>query len=260
MYIFSAIIFFFGASLGSFVALIVNRYNTGLSFFWGKSFCFSCNTKLKIKDLVPIFSFLGLKGKCRYCGIKIPKEVLFIEIVMGLLSLLAASKSNLLSFEQGSHYLILTLIFAVILLISLYDLKHFIIPDTFLLALLALSVLYLLVLDTQFSILNHIGASLILPLPFLCLFLISKGRLFGLGDIKYIAVFGFLLGMAGGLSAVILGFWTGALYALLALFVFKKNLTMKSEIPFGPFLSLGIILSLYFDIDLFHLNEFFQFI
>jgi prepilin signal peptidase PulO-like enzyme (type II secretory pathway) len=102
----------------------------------------------------------------------------------------------------------------------------------------------------------------------LFIFLISKGTWLGFGDVKYIAVIGFFLGFAQGLSAVILSFWIGAVFSLTALFLkkivsgtnlplLKNNLTIKSEIPFGPFLSLGIIVSFYLGLDLFHINELF---
>jgi leader peptidase (prepilin peptidase) / N-methyltransferase len=288
-YIFGIIIFLFGTALGSFVCVIANRYGTGLSFLKGRSVCFSCNTELKTKDLFPVFSFLFLKGKCRYCKSKIPKETFFVEIIMGVLSVLAAFKSGLFgdNFQFSFiihnsyfiiHFLILTCIFGTILLISLYDLKHFIIPDSFLVVLFILSIFYVLISSpSHFSLLlatsywlliTNLISGIILTLPFLLIFLISKGTWFGFGDVKYIAVLGFLLGIANGLSAVVLAFWIGAIFAVIALF-FKKitphinlpllhnNLTMKSEIPFGPFLSLGAIICLCLSIDIFHIHELF---
>ena len=282
-YFFLTLIFLFGAALGSFVAVIANRYNTELPFLKGRSICFSCNTKLQRKDLVPIFSFLFLKGKCRFCGSKIPKETLFIEILMGALSVLAFLKSGLLASDfsfiiHNSYfiihffqYLLLTAIFANILLISIYDLKHFIIPDSFLAALFLLSFLHnsLFIIHNSFfySLLQFTASGLILAIPFLLIFLISKGAWFGFGDVKYIVVLGFFLGFAQGLSAVILAFWIGAVFSLIALSLkrlaphinlplLRNNLTIKSEIPFGPFLSLGTIASFCWNIDLFQINFF----
>jgi leader peptidase (prepilin peptidase) / N-methyltransferase len=99
---------------------------------------------------------------------------------------------------------------------------------------------------------------------------ISKGTWFGFGDVKYIAVLGFFLGFDMGLSAVVLSFWIGAAVALVLLLMkkilpwvnlplFKNNLTIKSEIPFGPFLSLGIFLSFCLNLDLFKIHEFLNF-
>jgi prepilin signal peptidase PulO-like enzyme (type II secretory pathway) len=280
-YIFGIIIFLFGAALGSFVSVIANRYNTGLSFLKGRSVCFSCNTQLQNKDLVPIFSFLSLKGKCRYCQSKISKETIIVELLMGVLSVLAALKSGLFSLRLGAwsleseiSYLLITIIFAVILLISVYDLKHFIIPDSFLVSFFIFSLIYLFIfnfpiLHTSYFILQNLLSGLVLALPFFLIFIISKGTWFGFGDVKYILALGFLLGFIQGLSAVVLSFWIGAAFSIIIL-VFKKivpsmnlpllknNLTIKSEIPFGPFLSLGVIISFCLSLDLFQIHELFN--
>ena len=267
------LIFLFGAALGSFVAVITDRYNTGLPFFKGRSFCFSCNTQLKNKDLIPIFSFLSLRGKCRHCRSKIPHQTFIIEILMGGLAVLAALKSGFISLPfswlLATGYLLLTFIFANILLISFYDLKHFIIPDSFLISFFLLSLFYTLLLDASY-LLPHLFSGLLLTLPFLLLFLASRGKWLGFGDVKYIAVLGFFLGLPGGVSTVILAFWIGAAFSIFSISLkkigllmnlpnFKNNLTMKSEIPFGPFLSIGIIISFYLNADLFHLQTLFNF-
>jgi len=275
LYFYLIFIFLFGTAIGSFITVIANRYNTGLPFFKGRSFCFSCNTQLRTKDLVPLFSFLSLKGKCRYCGSMIPNETLIIEILMGALSVLAALKSlelGVWSLEAWISYLMLTAIFAIILLISIYDLKHFIIPDSFLVWFLVFSFLYIsLPLSSQFLTLNfyHLLSGVLLALPFLLIFVGSRGRWLGFGDVKYILVLGFFLGFVEGLSAVILSFWIGAAFSLFAISLkylklhinlplLKNNFTIKSEIPFGPFLSIGIIVSFYFSLDIFQIHELFN--
>ncbi|PIR40095.1 MAG: hypothetical protein COV33_01670 [Candidatus Zambryskibacteria bacterium CG10_big_fil_rev_8_21_14_0_10_34_34] len=281
-YFFGFIIFLFGAALGSFILVVANRYNTGLPFFKGRSICFSCNVQLKNKDLFPIFSFLSLKGKCRYCESKISKETLVVEILMGFLSVIAALKSGFFGFDfsiiHNSYFLIqnflnfiiLLSIFATILLISIYDLKHFIIPDSFLIALFIFSLFYVLLLATGYWLLaTNFLSAVLLALPFLLIFLIFKGRWLGFGDVKYILVLGFFLGFVEGLSAVILSFWIGAVFSLIALSLkyfklhlnlplLRNNFTIKSEIPFGPFLSTGIIISFYFSLDIFQIHEFFN--
>lgn len=288
-YIFWTLIFLFGAALGSFISVIANRYNTGLSFWFGRSFCFSCNTLLRKIDMFPILSFIRLRGLCRYCGSKIPHETFFTEIIMGFLSVLAALKSGLFPLQfplllatsywlLTVNYLLLTSIFAVILLISVYDLKHLIIPNSFLIVLSAFSLIYVCIFlfpafDPYFTpeivknIFIRLASIVVVPLPFLILFFISKGRWIGMGDVKYMAVLGLLLGISSGFAAVILSFWIGAAFSIIAIAVnrlkrhlpnFSNNLTIKSEIPFGPFLSLGIIISLYFNVDLSQIQKFFQ--
>lgn len=275
------VIFLFGAAIGSFILVIAERFNTGLPFLKGRSVCFACNTKLSKKDLFPIFSFLFLRGHCRYCGAKIPKAALFVEILMGALSVASVFKIGSLgnnfqflifNFQIIFNFLILNSIFAVILLISVYDLKHFIIPDSFLIFLFGFCFLFLSIFQSfNLSILaSHLvslTSGLVLALPFFLLFLFSRGAWFGFGDVKYIAVLGFWLGLPIGLSAVILAFWIGAVFAIFGLTIKKisphfrlpllpENLTIKSEVPFGPFLSLGAILSFLLGLDLFNLSIF----
>lgn len=284
-YLIELIFFFFGAAVGSFINVIADRFNTGLAWWRGRSFCFSCSTELKNNDLVPIFSFLFLKGKCRYCYSKISASAFVIEILMGALSLLAAFKSGIIDNLQSSIfnlqlfpiYLLTTAVFAVLFLITIYDLRHFIIPDAFLIAFFLFAFLHnsvFVFLDSSSFSFAGVGvgavSGILLALPFLAIFIISKGRWIGFGDIKYIAVIGLWLGFASGLSAVILAFWIGAAFSLLALMVKKfksqinlpllnNNFTIKSEIPFGPFLSLGTIISFYFNADLFQIKSLLEF-
>ena len=275
-YLYVAITFLFGAMIGSFVNVIADRYNTGLSFLKGRSFCFSCGNTLTKRDLFPIFSFLFLRGKCRHCKSKIPKSAFFVEVVMGFLSVLAVFKSSLLDFSiiQNSYfiipnfygitltsYLILLSIFATILLLSVYDLRHFIIPDPFLVAFFVLALGYKFLSPSFSQIGFDLIAGIILLLPFLIIFIVSKGRWIGFGDVKYIFFIGFFLGLSVGLSAVVLSFWIGA-FVSLSILLFKKmgllnrfnNLTIKSEIPFGPFLSLGVIIGFWLEMDLFQIK------
>src|SRR3990167_11490750 len=202
LYIFGSLLLFFGACIGSFIAVINNRYNTCLPFLKGRSICFSCNTELKSRDLIPIFSFIFLRGKCRYCQSKIPKETFIVEILMGILTILVAFKVGILgsnfqfiifNFQLISNFLILISIFATILLISIYDLKHFIIPDSFLIFLFGFAFLH----NLYFIIINSVSpisyfvsliSGIILALPFLLIFIGSKGRWLGFGDVKYILV------------------------------------------------------------------------
>lgn len=280
LYFWLIVIFLFGSVLGSFVLVIADRFNTGLKFFKGRSICFSCNTQLKRTDLVPIFSFLFLRGRCRYCQSKIQADVFITEVVMGLLTVLVALKLGILdnfqsfdalgtsfsifNFQSIFQFSILTAIFGIILLISIYDLRHFIIPDSFLIAFFAFSLLYNWILDSGFwLLLIHFISGVIVALPFLFLFVISKGRWLGFGDVKYIFVIGFFLGFVNGSSAIITAFWIGAVFSisLIALMklnirlpIFNNKLTIKSEIPFGPFLSVGILIAFLFDLDIFNIT------
>jgi prepilin signal peptidase PulO-like enzyme (type II secretory pathway) len=192
---------------------------------------------------------------------------------MGFLAVLASLKAGLnieiFSIFSFFHFIIILAIFATILLISVYDLHHFIIPDTFLGWFLVLVILHNFLFFKPFLILQYLLAGVLVMLPFGLIFLISRGRWLGLGDVKYMLVIGLFLGLSIGFSAVIMAFWIGAGFSIFFIgFRYLKkyfnlpswvsNLTIKSEIPFGPFLSLGIIISFCFSIDLFQIQNLFN--
>jgi leader peptidase (prepilin peptidase)/N-methyltransferase len=158
-------------------------------------------------------------------------------------------------------FVLLVSTFCVYIVISIYDLRHKIIPDTL--------VYPSIVLAGCFSALAHrpLGdwlAGVIMFLFFFIIWYISRGRAMGFGDAKLGLSIGFLLGLIRGLSALAFAFWTGTAVALILmamsatypLFQQGKKLTIKSEIPFAPFLVIGAWLSLIFHADLFHLSSF----
>ena len=135
------------------------------------------------------------------------------------------------------------LISSFLILITLYDIKHKIIPDSFSYSFLALAFLSKFIFF-EINLLDLILS--LLPALFLfCLWLFSKGRWMGLGDSKLMLGGGIFLGFPGSIYAVLLGFWIGALFGI-SLLLGSTRITIKSEIPFGPFLVLGIILAFFF--------------
>ncbi len=256
------IIFVFGMLgliVGSFLNVVILRFNTGKSIN-GRSGCFSCGKQLKWHELVPVFSFLFLQGKCSSCKSAISIQYPLVEIGTALLFALAAFlESNPLS-------LLLTLIcFSLLVIIIVYDLRHTVIPDlfSFLFGFFALARLILLY---QWQLLSYphvfdLFAGPIIALPFFLFWLFSKGRWMGLGDSKLALGIGWFLGLASALSAVCLAFWIGAAVSVAILLIQKslkerKHLTWKSEVPFAPFLVLGLLIAYLIHIDIFSINAF----
>ncbi len=272
-----ATLFFFalGAIIGSFLNVVVLRYNTG-GGFRDRSRCFSCGKELKWYDLVPVLSFLFLKGRCRCCKSKISFQYPLVELLTGLI--FAAAFWQILSFRVSSDifsifyflFSIDLIVLSLLIVIAVYDIKHKIIPDSlvFLFGVLALVKLFL---TTEFSALLRLPhlldllAGPILALPLFLLWLISGGRWIGLGDAKLALGIGWFLGFSLGISSMVLGFWIGAVVSA-SLIVFSKlariglarrallnvglkNLTMKSEVPLAPFLILGFMVVYFFRID-----------
>ena len=244
-------IFVFGLIIGSFLNVVIYRHNTGMTL-GGRSMCFSCGKQLQWFELVPLFSFLFLRGKCSVCKSKISWQYPAVELATGLLFLgayLTVSNVYLLA------YLLLQL--SLLVVISVYDFRHKIIPDTFSYAFAGLAlvkVVVVFILNQNFSALLYgVAAGLVCFLPFAALWYFSKGKWMGFGDAKLALGIGWFLGIKDAPVAILLAFWIGALVGI-AMIVYshiegfsrgQKKVTMKSEMPFGPFLILGLLIMIF---------------
>jgi len=245
------LILLFGLCVGSFLNVVICRLKTKESIFIGRSHCPQCRTVLKWYDLIPVLSFLIQKGKCRYCNKKISLQYPLVEIATGLLFLLVFYKFWNLGFGIWN---ILVLCFMVYVLCSLiiifvYDLKHYIIPDKIVYPAIIVSGIWYLVSgifiqNTKYEILNTILAAFIASGFFLCLVLVSKGKWMGLGDVKLAFLMGLVLGWPNILLALFLSFFSGAIVGVGLIMFHKKG--FKSEIPFGPFLSASTVFALLY--------------
>jgi leader peptidase (prepilin peptidase)/N-methyltransferase len=262
--------FIFGTIVGSFLNVLILRYNTGISALKGRSFCFSCGKVLGPLELIPVFSFLWQRGKCLGCQSKISWQYPVVEAFTGLLFLGVFIKyAGVIGLFFNPWYLLIGLILmAVLVFITVYDIKHKIIPDgaviTFgILALLKVGLDFFLSSGTMPEIKSHLIwfllAGPILALPLFLIWLVSRGRWMGLGDPKLVLCIGWFLGPIMGLSAIILAFWTGAVYGLTLMVLSKFNwhglkIDGKTEVPFAPFLVLGFLLAYFFNIDILNLS------
>lgn len=261
--IFSIFCFLLGLCIGSFLNVVVYRYNTGRSVN-GRSMCFSCGKKLNWYELIPFFSFLFLKGKCSSCKSKISWQYPIVELITG--SIFLALYITGMPTIWLIYYFI---IFCLFIAIGVYDLRHMIIPDGLVYLLIFFSLLPEVVMSVllgSFSPILNIDffAGPILFVPFWALWYFSNGRWMGFGDAKLVTAIGFILGLTQGVSAIFIGFWLGAIVSCFAMIfqkikqkneiheglkISEKNLTMSSEIPFAPFLILGFFIVFFFGID-----------
>src|SRR3989344_1715921 len=205
--------FVFGLIIGSFLNVVIYRMNTARSLS-GRSACMSCQNKLCWYELIPLFSFFGLQGRCRNCKAKISIQYPLVEFVTGLIFLSLFLKfRNIFFFSLpifSITYLYYALMFSLLIVITIYDLRHKIIPD---------------VLSFTFDVLAFIG-----------LFFFTNSIFYGLSM---------------GFSALVLAFWIGAVVGL-GLVIFSKKYGFKSEIPFAPYLILGTLLVFIFNFNLFN--------
>ena len=247
----------FGIIVGSFLNALLFRFNTGRSVTHGRSKCMQCGHTLSAFDLVPIFSYLWLGGRCRYCGAQISIQYPLVEAAAGLLSL-----AIYLGHPDPLVYAFWFVVWMTLLFIVVYDLRHTVIPWS-----ASLLLLFLAIISLSFPFLpgSYIGlpyvfvipnlwqviAGPLLALPLFLLSLVSRGRWMGWGDAPLELSLGLLLGLSMGATALMLSFWIGAVVSIM-LIVFKKGLTMKSEIPFAPFLVAGAMLTHFLHVDFFN--------
>jgi len=268
------VVFILGTIIGSFLNVVIFRFNTGATL-GGRSGCFSCGKKLTARELVPIVSFLMLKGRCSHCKTKISFQYPLVEFFTGFVFLLFFLRF-LPTVSAGSFSFFLTellfsyAIWATLIVIFVYDVRHKIIPDQLSFAFIALAFLNTIIFSPG-TFASHLLSALVLFLFFSALWFFSSGTWMGFGDAKLAIGIGLYLGLAQGVSAVVFGFWIGAVVALTTLGTrrvqklfgtnrlrkSRKIITMKSEIPFAPFLILGILLALLLGSDIFSLNMFF---
>jgi prepilin signal peptidase PulO-like enzyme (type II secretory pathway) len=208
----------------------------GKSFLGGHSFCPYCKHELVWHDLIPVFSFLMLKGKCRYCQKPISIQYPLIELTTAILFVLVFNSQNLLN----TGYLLLTTSFLIIIFV--YDLKHYIIPDKVIFPAILTSFLFLFTTNSLLlnTVLSAFGASFF----FLLIYLISQGQWMGFGDVKLSFLMGLHLGFPNILVALFSAFFTGAIIGLILIAQNKK--TLKSIVPFGPFLVFGTFLAMFY--------------
>jgi leader peptidase (prepilin peptidase)/N-methyltransferase len=187
------LVFIFGLLIGSFLNVVILRLPIAKTLA-GRSVCPKCKHQLQARDLIPLFSFLFLRGKCRHCFTPIHYRYPLIEAVTGVLFLL--SYLHLSYSTSGLNVLNLILYFvvcSVALVTFVIDLEHYLILDKITFTGLGLVVLVVFIqafLDRDFGVLlGHLMGMLLGPLPFFLLWWLSKGKWMGFGDVKFISDF-----------------------------------------------------------------------
>ena len=236
-------IFIFGLAIGSFLNVLIDRLPAEESI-GGRSHCDNCKKTLKWIDLIPVFSWVYLRGKSRCCHKKISIFYPIVELLTGFLFVIVyislptfASSIPLLT----SHFLILILISALVV-IFFSDLKYHIIPDemTILLVIIGIMLIFL-----RQSFFDYLFGALLLSLIMYGIYAVTRGKGMGFGDVKLAFPMGLILGLKAGFIALYLSFIIGGFFSLLLIIIHKRNL--KSKIAFGPFMIIGFALMFFYN-------------
>lgn len=234
--------FIFGSLFGSFLNVLIDRLSTGRGFLTGRSYCEHCKKELKAIDLIPLFSYLWLRGKCRYCKTKIPPRLFLVEFLSGIIASVAFS-----AYLQGIMALpssiLLFLIFWGLLGIFFADIEYGIIPDLLVGIVLIATLPYVVISGANFM--NHLLSAFGAFLFFFMLFTLTRGKGMGFGDVKLVFALGLLLGFPGIIASLYLAFLTGAGVSII-LVIWRKLRFYGGTIPFGPFLVGGAVIAFFY--------------
>ncbi len=229
------ILFVFGVMFGSAANALIDRLPKRESWFTGQSHCDRCKHVLEWKDLIPIASYLTVRGKCRYCHSPIPVRNLWVEILMGA--------GFIAIFNQFSNYSIFNLflilgIWWVTIIIAVMDWETKLVSEAMVVAWGGLIIAnQVLISNDKFLNPNNIAGLLVGVGVIGGVWAISKGKAMGFGDVEIAAVLGWWLAWPNILVGLWTAFVTGAIVGSYELLTGRKKL--KSEIAFGPFLIFG---------------------
>lgn len=226
---------FVGLLIGSFINVVVYRLPIGKSVVYPGSECLKCNNKLSWQDLIPVISYLILKGKCRFCGVKISVRYPLVELLTGFLFTVVV----LCKGEFAVPFLLLT---SLLIVITLIDLDTYYIPDV-LLVCGVFSWVVMVGVYNFISIQHAFYGALAGFMVMLIIYLLSRGGM-GFGDVKFAAMVGLYLGVELTLLALMLAFIMGSVIGGGLLISGLK--TRKDALPFGPFIAFGCFVSFLF--------------
>lgn len=238
-----------GAAMGSFIDALTWRLHTKRNFVTGRSECEHCHHKLGVFDLIPIVSWLMLGGRCRYCHKSITPLALLSEIILAILFLVSYVFWPL-GFDSWQAILLfgLWLVYLVMLgALFVYDLRWFLLPDVIVWPLVALG---LIDAGIQISLnggslgdyANHVVLGVLaMAGVYWALYMASKGRWVGFGDVKLAVFIGAVLGWQKTLLVLMLANVIGLLVVMPGLL--SRKLNSKSRVPFGPFMIIAFVIA-----------------
>lgn len=257
--------FIIGACLGSFANATMTRLNA-LSL-WSRSKCLSCGTAIYNRDNIPIVSYILRMGRCRHCHSRYSSRYLWVELLMGLVGLIVWDKSYVIGapmYMSIISYALYMSLFTILLAISLYDIKHKIVPTQLSSALIINGLLLILWRlyggNNQFGLMANtiehnafieLLGGVLTALPYATLFIFSRGRWVGFGDVLVYLGVGWGLGLVAGLYTFLYSVWVAGLFTLVWYMTSAtRKGFMKIEIPFAPFIAIAALLAYTYSMDI----------
>ena len=244
--------FIYGLAFGSFANVVIYRLRSGESVIARSSHCPKCHKKISWKDNIPVLSFVLLGGKCRGCQTKISWQYPLVEIITGIIFAFIGYFYTIGSIEILLNAVLYSFVAVCFVIIFVYDVKYMEIPMSvmwlsIILLFLTLIITYVQGEDLaihsswmQTEIISHSFTALVAFAFFFGLSFVSNETWMGYGDAFVAIAIGLLLGPVGTFLALMCAFCIGAVVGIVL--VILKGKTMKTAIPFGPFLLLGLFI------------------
>ncbi len=243
--VFGALLFIFGVCVGSFLNVVILRF--GYRERGGeRSQCMACGTVLRARDLVPLFSYLALRGRCRECGSRLLTQYPLVELATGLLFLMSY---YMVGYAFSGVLFVATAGFWVSFLgLVVYDLRHTLVPLPFVYGMYGFAALSFLLTPSM----SALWGVFVCAGFFALLTAVTRGKGMGIGDAYVAGALGLFLGVEHGVVASVFAVWIGALVGIALMLcarickhlfgsTYGMRVTLKTEVPFAPFLALGAL-------------------
>ncbi len=232
-----------GLAIGSFLNVLIYRIPLKISAVKGNSYCPNCEQKLGWLDLFPVFSYLFLLGKCRYCKAKISFRYPLVELLNGVCYL-----AVYLIYGLNINSLMYALVCSCLITLAFIDIDHQIIPERFNIIIAACGII-LAFTSQSLPLLDRIIGLFAVSVPLLLIVIFIGGM--GMGDVKLFAACGFLLGWKLILLTMLVSSVLAAIFGIYLMITKKAG--RKSEIPFGPYIAFAVIICLLIGNDIIQL-------
>ncbi len=226
------IVFLYGIIIGSFLNVLIYRIPKKENFITSRSHCMNCEYQLKWYDLIPVFSYVRLGGKCRKCKEHISLQYPMIELFNGSMYLLIT-----LNYGLSIETLLYALLFSALLALSMIDFRTFEIPLGFNIFIFCLGIVRVITDLAHWG--DYVIGFFVVSGFIYLIILLTKGRGMGDGDGKLMAAVGLLIGW----KLVLLSFFLGCVFGSILHIARMKITGVDHVLAFGPYLSMGIMVS-----------------
>lgn len=239
------IAFIFGLVYGSFLNVVILRFDDWASIIKSRSHCPKCKTNLNWYDLVPVLSYVQLLGKCRYCKKPISWQYPIVELSTACL--IAASyfllfiTNDIALYQSIIGLACLVVAIGAMMTIFVHDLLEMMVPDLMAYILLGAAIIYALVVQQDYM--GSLYAAAVGFVPIMLLVYPSKGKWMGEGDVKIAGALAILVGWPSAVVFMVAAFLLGGGFGVVALL--SRQVKLKTAVPFGPFLILAAIIALF---------------